>query len=294
MRADEMEMQRLGEGGEHPASWEAKAAIFLRAARPTTGLSESDIRAIERHLSQRKRMRPRLLVPVLVALAILLVTGTVMALMGGWRSPSSALSGEAKPSALPSAAQGKKRSKPHVTPMPALVPVAPTEERPAPVVVSPPARREPASHRVARVESSPRAEQDVDEVPAPEGALSVEARSLASALARWRSDGRAEEALSMLAEHDRHFLHGALSIEAKVARAEILLSLSRRGQALAVLDSLALSTLPRARELQTLRGELRAQAGRCAEARADLVRVMLITDADELGQRAARALAICP
>jgi hypothetical protein len=79
-----------------------------------------------------------------------------------------------------------------------------------------------------------------------------------------------------------------------VARAEILLTLGRRDQALSVLDRLALAGLPRARELKTLRGTLRAQAGRCREARVDLSAVMAITPADDLSKRAARALATCP
>jgi hypothetical protein len=117
---------------------------------------------------------------------------------------------------------------------------------------------------------------------------------LADALARWRRDGNAEAALALLGAHEHHFVNGALSVEAKVARAEILLVLGRSDQALVVLDSLSVASLPRARELQTLRGELRSQAGRCREARADLSRVVIDTTADDLGRRASLALAKCP
>ena len=117
---------------------------------------------------------------------------------------------------------------------------------------------------------------------------------MADALARWRHDGKAEAALALLTVHERRYPQGALSGEARVARAEILLALSRKEQALAVLDSLTLTSLPRARELATLRGELRAQAGRCQDARADLARVLSNTATDDLGKRASRALAVCP
>jgi hypothetical protein len=124
--------------------------------------------------------------------------------------------------------------------------------------------------------------------------IASEARSLAEALARWRRDGQAEAALALLGAHDRRFPQGALAIESQVARAEILLTLGRRDQALSVLDRLALTSLPRARELKTLRGTLRAQSGRCLEARLDLSAVMAITPADDLSNREARALATCP
>jgi hypothetical protein len=126
-----------------------------------------------------------------------------------------------------------------------------------------------------------------------EGALSAEAQSLSAALARWRRDGNAEAALALLDVHERRFTRGALGVEAKVARAEILLALVRRDQALVVLDSLALAGLPRARELETIRGELRAQHGRCQEARADLAPVS-VGGNDDLSRRAARAMATCP
>ncbi|HEX7505767.1 MAG TPA: hypothetical protein VF550_03275, partial [Polyangia bacterium] len=76
--------------------------------------------------------------------------------------------------------------------------------------------------------------------------------------------------------------------------AEILLALGRGSQALVVLDSLNLAQLPRARELQTIRGELRGQLGRCQESREDLSLVVLTTSVDELGQRAIRAIVKCP
>lgn len=292
MRDDPMELQRLGEGGEHPASLEARAGAFLREARVLNGLRETEIRAIERQLGRKRRARP-VLVPALAALAVLLVTGTVMAVMGVWRPFLPTLGGDEASSVTRPAARARPRARPSVTPLTPPVPV-PTLESPVVEVDPTPAQREPASRRIARVEPQPAPAPAVREAIPPEGALSVEARSLADALARWRRDGKAEQALALLAEHDGRFPRGALGIEAKVARAEILLGLARKAQALAVLDSLTLASLPRARELRTLRGELRAQSGRCGEARVDLEPVLSIGRNDELGRRAARALASCP
>jgi hypothetical protein len=135
--------------------------------------------------------------------------------------------------------------------------------------------------------------------PQPDGiavtsSVSAEARSLADALARWHRDGNAEMALGLLTAHERRFEHGALAVESKVARAKILLALERHAQALVVLDSLSLASLPRADELQIIRGELRAEAGRCREAKADISQVMVDKTPDDLTRRAARVLAKCP
>jgi hypothetical protein len=291
MRAKNMEMQRLGAGGEHPSSLEAKAGAFLREARATSGLREADIGAIATRLAQRERARWGLrLLPVLTALAVLCTAGTVVALVGGWRPRIPFLGSADETSSPPPPANARAKSSGAAAPV--LVEPYPSKSaRPAP---SPEPRSQPAPRRLARAEISGSPTSANSETAPAEGALSVEARSLADALARWRHDGKAEAALALLTAHERRYPQGALSVEARVARAEILLALSRKEQALAVLDSLTLTSLPRARELATLRGELRAQAGRCQDARADLARVLSNTATDDLGKRASRALAVCP
>jgi hypothetical protein len=290
MRADEMEVQRLGEGGEHPSSLEARAGTFLREARPTMGLREREIGAIEKRLLQRGGSRAGMrLVPILAALAVLFVAGSVMAVVSGWRPRVPFRGNPAATPGSPATPPAKVRSKSSALAVPIPAPVEPEyaqSSEPAPAAGPRPL---PTARRIARAENVPSSLS-----PLPEGALSVEARSLADALARWRRDGNAEAALALLATHERRFPSGALWVESRVARAEILLALARREQALAALDSLGLANLPRARELQTLRGELRAQTGRCQDARADLSRVLSSTATDDLGKRAARALATCP
>jgi hypothetical protein len=290
MRADKMEMQRLGEGGEHPSSLEARAGAFLHEACPTTGLRETEIGAIGERLFQRGRPRAGMrLVPVFAALAVLFAAGTVMAVVSGWRPRVPFLENSDETPGSPATPPAKARSRSTALVVPIPAPFEPEYAQPSEPAPAAGARPLPTARRIARAENSPASAS-----PLPEGALSVEARSLADALARWRRDGNAEAALALLATHERRFPSGALWVESRVARAEILLALSRREQALAVLDSLGLANLPRARELQTLRGELRAQAGRCQDARADLSPVLSRTATDDFGKRAARALATCP
>lgn len=286
MRDENLEMRRLGQGGEHSSSLEARAGMFLEEARPRLGLAQADIVAIEKQLLAQGRMRwGARLVPALAALAVLLVAGTVMALAGGWRPRAPFASFMSSHNEPPSPTHVQARAKGHGGPV-----VVPIEPQPNPTMPEP--RQPLAPRRLARAGTVPSVE--VKEPMPTEGPLSMEARSLADALARWRRDGKAEAALALLGVHQRSFPHGALWVESQVARAEILLVLGRSGQALAVLDSLALANLPRARELQTLRGELRAQAGRCQEARTDLGRVVSSIGSDDLDKRASHALLACP
>lgn len=304
MQSEERRMQRLGQGGESPSSLEARAGAFLDEARPLRGLRDIEIGAIERRLLRRGRAgRGLWLWPALAAIAVLLVAGSVMALVGSWR-PRWPFVGAASESDTPSM---RRPSKSHATggvaQQPGIVSAqpnsttepsnTPTESPVAPAtgsaVKAPPivvARRAP--HQESPSPLSLSADSTLRE-----GALSSEARSLSAALVRWRRDGNAPAALALLVAHEKRFAHGALAVESKVARAEILLALAQRDQALVVLDALGLASLPRARELETIRGELRAQRGRCQEARADLARVVAGAD-DDLSKRATRAMATCP
>jgi len=128
----------------------------------------------------------------------------------------------------------------------------------------------------------------------PADPLTEESRSFSSALARWHRDHDAEGALEALDAYDRRFPRGQIQVEARILRAEVLLSRGREGEGLAALDQVPLSGLPRGRELATVRGELRVKHGRCVEGRRDLSDVLAKGSADGLGRRAARAIRLCP
>jgi hypothetical protein len=116
----------------------------------------------------------------------------------------------------------------------------------------------------------------------------------AAVIESWRRQRDAASSLALLEAYQRRYPTGHMRIEARALRAEIYLAQGRDDAALAVLDVISLSGLPRARELETVRGELRVKAGRCREARADLGSVLEVSMTDALAERATRALAHCP
>src|SRR5262249_11172943 len=81
--------------------------------------------------------------------------------------------------------------------------------------------------------------------------------------------------------------------EALVLRVEALLDLGRREAALSALDPLALEGFPRARELTTIRGELRASAGRCRDALRDFSAAVATGGADAVAERALYGMGAC-
>jgi outer membrane PBP1 activator LpoA protein len=122
----------------------------------------------------------------------------------------------------------------------------------------------------------------------------AESQSLASVIEPWHRTHNASTALALLDAHEQRYPNGNMRLETRVLRAEIYLAQGRETEALAVLDSVALSGIPRARELQTVRGELRIKAGRCPEGKRDLSDVLEKSVADSLAKRAAQALHHCP
>src|SRR6185295_2257611 len=76
-------------------------------------------------------------------------------------------------------------------------------------------------------------------------------------------------ALDVLDLYRQRFPAGRLVAEASLARVEALLALGRRPEALSVVETMPDAPGERARDRALLRGELRAEAGRCTEALAD-------------------------
>jgi hypothetical protein len=121
-----------------------------------------------------------------------------------------------------------------------------------------------------------------------------EAALMARAFRSLRGEHDPAGALSLLDTHASRFPAGRLAAEASLARVEALLALGRRGEALAVLDRDAggrglvagSAAGERGRERALLRGELRAEAGRCTEAIADFA----AADHDAPAEIVARAL----
>jgi len=171
-------------------------------------------------------------------------------------------------------------------PPPTPAPNAPAPQLPAAAAPSGAPRPAVIDREIPR--SSP------PEPAAPERTIVAESRSFASALALWHRDHDAAGALAALDAHERGFPAGQIQLEARLLRAEILLASARDREALALLDQLGLGGVPRARELRTVRGELRIKAGRCADGKADLEAVLANGESDAFAQRARKAIAACP
>lgn len=105
--------------------------------------------------------------------------------------------------------------------------------------------------------------------PAPPSPVAVEQALLADILKLLRAEHRPEAALALLNEHAERFPDTVLAPEAGMFRAEALLGLGRKTEALSILDGLPLASMPSRNECLVLRGELRSAAGRWQEAQAD-------------------------
>jgi hypothetical protein len=122
-------------------------------------------------------------------------------------------------------------------------------------------------------------------------ALAREAADLRAAVQRLRHDHDPAGALVLLDGYLRQHPRGLLRTDAELARVDALLQTGERSRALAALDQLPLDGLPRARELRLTRGELRAEAGRCRDALADLAPIA--NGADDFSERALYRQASC-
>jgi hypothetical protein len=293
-----------------------RAMDFLRGARPLRGLAPGAVARIERNVETARagRRRPRPLRFAMAAAVIALVAGGTFALAHvGWRNVpvvGRLFARPVPPSAPPSCPDIPALEVGHrqVGPQEAQnstggAAIAGAAVDATAVSVHDPKAKWPTYTEPKRdakavrrtiavrslVESSP---QQVAPAITEDPAL-AESQSFAAAIERWHKHRDSDGALGALDAHERRFPSGSLIVEARVLRAEILLSLGREQESLRLLDRVRLEGSPRARELFTVRGELRVKAGRCAEARADLDAVLREGANDGLSMRATQALGHC-
>ncbi|MBX7113551.1 MAG: hypothetical protein K1X64_04385 [Myxococcaceae bacterium] len=108
-------------------------------------------------------------------------------------------------------------------------------------------------------------------VPSPvvESLIAIETRLLASALEQLRKAKNPARALTMLDDYLARFPQGVFAQEASLARVDALLSLNRRREVLAALESLPPTTftgVPHEEEMRLLHGQLLAEFGDCGAA----------------------------
>ena len=309
------------------AELERQGLALLHQAREVRDLDSGQVERIARRLRQ-PAVRPRRtwLWPALAAVALGMVAGAAFAVtQGGLRAlpvvgsllsptpaakPAEARRGHLALPRTPGRDQEGEALAPAPWPQPVPVPAAP-------LPVAPPAVPEPApvarpgraladaQHEPPRAlreaaalhPREPAVGRQAEALPASASAeepIVAESGSFAVVIASWHRQHDAGAALALLDAHEQRYPAGAMRLEARILRAELYLAQGRNEPALSVLDGMSLSGIPRARELQTLRGELRAKAGRCRDAQADLGSVLEKNLTDALARRATQALAHCP
>ena len=151
----------------------------------------------------------------------------------------------------------------------------------------------------ARPAGPPTVDEPAEVLPAPvvapalAGNADSETALLAGALAKLRHDGDAGAALALLDRDLARHPDGALVSEVTAVRVEALLARSEDAKALETLDTLPTPRVPLDRRLRALRGELRAKAGRCAEAKVDFSATLRTPPSDAVDERALRGRAAC-
>jgi hypothetical protein len=303
---------------------------FLHQARDIRALHPWQVELIERRLFERgMRSRRRALWPALAALALVLAASATLAVaQGGLRAlpligalfapPFVPTTAPTKPEprrrpAMPKLPAENRSAADPSGPAPSLAPIPEPASDPAPVrepaaaeIANPPAlslRQTGTAPRLLalRAPLTPRQGAGPEETRGPTATVGkeknpivAESQSLASVIEPWHRSHNASAALALLDGHEQRYPNGHMRLETRVLRAEIYLAQGRESEALAVLDSVALAGLPRGRELQVVRGELRIKAGRCPEGKRDLGDVLEKGVADSLAKRATQALHHCP
>ena len=130
--------------------------------------------------------------------------------------------------------------------------------------------------------------------PPPVEAIAAEANLLGAALRALRQDNSPARSLALLDRYAAQFPAGALGAEATLARVDSLRRLGQDQPLRELLEERPITKMPRARELQVLRGELRLRAGHPREAAADFDAILLAgSGKDDLGARALYGRASC-
>jgi hypothetical protein len=145
----------------------------------------------------------------------------------------------------------------------------PAEAPPAVPVFAPPlAAPAPALPQAAPAASPPETQALAQKSPLGDQAL------FGQAIRKLRSEHSPLAALAVLQQHRAAFPRSALDGERTALEVEALLALHRDGEALGLLDTMAVGELPRSGERFVVRGELRAAAHRWQEASADFDRAL--------------------
>jgi hypothetical protein len=128
--------------------------------------------------------------------------------------------------------------------------------------------------------------------PAPDGPEVAEALWLGRALRKLRVEHDPNGALALLDGYEARFPERALAEEVLLARVEARLALGRRAEALRLIET-ERRPAKESRQIVVVRGELRAGAGRCAEAVSDFDAILVQPASDTVAERALYGRAVC-
>ncbi|HEY2900031.1 MAG TPA: tetratricopeptide repeat protein [Polyangia bacterium] len=277
---------------QDPRALSARAADLVDAVREVPPVPPEALARIKAYVLSRRATRAGRGLPLLLRFALLstVVLASVATAKGTimlWHQHVAARAAASAPArSRPAATRVHPRASVPAEP-PAIIQelaplTEPAAELPPTVVVAPPRPR-----RIALLAPPPRA--------AGNTAPATEAQLLAGALARLRQAHDPTGAVALLDQYARRFPHGVLESEALSARLEAVIQLDDRPAALRLLDGRhAFAGRLGAQQLLT-RAELRASAGRYADALTDFDRLLAVaaTTTSTDGERALYGRAVC-
>jgi hypothetical protein len=267
-RSAEDELGRWREASRDPRALSARAADLVEAVRAVPPLSPQVMARIEGDVIARRPSRSRGL-PLGMRLAFLtvLVLASVATARGTMTLWHRYVNSDAAAPARPEAPARHAISKPRPAPRaPEVLPLPPPE---AAVAAAAPVHVAAAhARRTAMAMPEPRVERNDDASAASEAPL------LARALSRLRQGRDPAGALVLLDQYTHTFPHGVLESEALSARLEAVIQLDDRETALRLLDARSVFAGRLGAQLLLTRAELRASAGRYADALTDFERLL--------------------
>ena len=218
------------------------------------------------------KMRVKVL---LVAAILIAASGMVFAAQGWWRAAHHTEQGRANPQ------RGERGARASAVALPLPVPTAALEARSAAL---------PLASAASQLEAAAKPKTSPRNTVGP-GETLPESHFLSEALVDLRRDGNPRAALTLLDQYSDRFPNGSLAPEAARARAEALIALGRRADALRVLDELSPAAL--GRSMLLVRAELRAELNRCPDALTDFSSALAQSPRDSVDERALFGRATC-
>ncbi|HEY4187521.1 MAG TPA: hypothetical protein VGP07_20760 [Polyangia bacterium] len=272
------ELPRWRETSPDPSASSGRAADLVDAAREVPPLPPRTLARIEAEVIARRPSRGAWGMPfglrfALLAVVLLASAATAKGMVMLWQRHVAAEA--ASPTKVRHGVSSPSRPRaPVISPAPApTAEETPDDTTDAPLPAPPargPSPRTSATHarRVAMAKPTPSPEPPAVETSA------TEAQLLAGALSRLRQAHDPAGALALLDAYARKFPDGVLQSEALSTRIEAVLRMDDRKTALRLLDGRATFAGRPGAALLLTRAELRASAGRYADALGDFERVL--------------------